>query len=286
MHRVLFLFPLWTWGPLFFTTLINATAEKALQEFNTLLKLSKSELQDLTDEFVILSPRAVMFSGLIWSLIYVFQNIMGYESFYGANGVGNVGLYSGILLGLPAYLIGSILPYYTWRLLRLVRRTLERVKSFNLFNLTPVYALSRLTALTGIAIVLMLSLTLVTFPIEMVNVSVTAVLGVQMLLAVAAFILPLRSVNQKLVAVKQGLLAEHQERVGQTLARLHQAVGAIPIKKVSEIEAALNALVVEERILRKVPTWPWRSETLREFVSALLIPMILWAVQLMLARNL
>jgi hypothetical protein len=283
-EKLLFLFPLWMWGPLAIITYLDKASIQAIDDFSPLLSFSSQKKSSLITKFTHLPYKAVLFSGLFWTLIYVVQNYYGFESFYGANKVGPWGIALGIISGLPAYLFGSILAYYAFRLLRLVHSTLERVESFDLFNLGPVYAFSRLTALTGMSIILMLSLTLLIYPIELADPSVLSVLILQMLLAVAAFVLPLRSVNRKLSTIKGKSLADHQKRAGVMLNRLHQSIDEDKLKDAGRVEAALNSLHVEEKILRKVSTWPWRTETLREFISAIFLPMIIWGIQQLAAR--
>ena len=51
--------------------------------------------------------------------------------------------------------------------------------------------------------------------------------------------------------------------------------------------AELNDRLAEElRIIQGASTWPWSPTTLRAFLTAVLLPMFLWATQQVLSRTL
>jgi hypothetical protein len=43
-------------------------------------------------------------------------------------------------------------------------------------------------------------------------------------------------------------------------------------------------LQIEQDVLRKIPTWPWEPGAFRALVAALLLPVAVWAIQVLLAR--
>ena len=54
----------------------------------------------------------------------------------------------------------------------------------------------------------------------------------------------------------------------------------------NERHKALSSLEIERAVLERVPTWPWERGTLRSLVAAILIPLLVWAIQAVLQRYL
>jgi hypothetical protein len=52
------------------------------------------------------------------------------------------------------------------------------------------------------------------------------------------------------------------------------------------LNKTLASLVVERELLAKIPTWPWQPGALTGFLTALLLPIILWLIQRILERML
>jgi hypothetical protein len=160
------------------------------------------------------------------------------------------------------------------------------VRDFDLFRLEPVYAFSRLTSRTGIAWIALFSFSLAVFPIELMNPIVIGTWTLQMLLAVAAFVLPLQVVHRRLVAGKRRLLAEHDQRLKSTLELVHHTVDRQEVDQFGQLDSVMKVLQAERDMLNRLPTWPWRAETLRGFLSAIAAPILLLLVQLALERML
>jgi len=158
------------------------------------------------------------------------------------------------------------------------------VKQFDLFQLEPIYAFSALTSRTGASWVILISLTLLTVPIQAAPFPTLALLIVQLVLAIAAFVLPLRIVNNRLVSEKRRLLAELDQRVKGTLASLHRCFDENALAEVAQINSAIVGLNAERDILTRIPTWPWRAGMLTGFLSIVILPIMLFILQLVLAR--
>jgi hypothetical protein len=228
--------------------------------------------------------RAVIISGAVWTIVYVAFTSLALDSMYTAYGFGRLAEVTNIVRGWISFFIGSAFYYHTLRQLRLVNRTVKMVREFDLFLLEPVYAFSALTSRTGVAWVIMISLTLLIAPIEAAPFPTFALLAVQLILAVAAFVLPLRTVNSRLVAEKRRLLAELDQRVKGTLASLHRCFDTHSLAEVTQLNSALVGLGAERDILARIPTWPWRAGMLTGFLSIVVLPILLFILQLVLAR--
>jgi hypothetical protein len=278
------LYPVWLWGPLTIMTYLNSVSLKALSNFRPLLKLDDEQFNRLKYEFTTMPPRGVFFSGLFWCIVYVGLNYVSYDAFFVKYGLGPLGMVVTFLSGLLSFATVSAVYYHALRQLSLVNRTVMVAQSFNLFRIEPVYAFSRLTSQTGISWMIMLSLTLLLYPFQIANMLVLAILIFQVGLALAAFVLPLRVVNRRLVAGKRRLLAEFNQRLESLLDRLHRFVDGNTVEDVYQLESAMNALSAEREILNRIPTWPWRAGTLTGFLSAIVLPIVLFVVQLIIAK--
>jgi hypothetical protein len=280
---ILLLYPLWLWGPLAIMTYLNSISVEALSSFRPLLDVEEERLRRVKYEFTTMPARSVILSCVIWSIVYVILVYLN-RGVFAAYGMGTFFTLILLLEGLLSFSTASAIYYHSLRQLRLVNRTVRMVKKVNLFQIDPVYAFSRVTSRTGISWMIMLSLTLLTFPVELTNVPVLAILVLQVLLALAAFVLPLRFVNQYLVSEKRSLVAELNQRVERTLERLHRHLDENELGEVAELNEAITALNAERDILTSIPTWPWRAGTLTGFLSALILPIILFLLQLVLEK--
>jgi hypothetical protein len=281
---LVFLFPLWLWGPFTIITYLNGIAREALAAFATLLDLSEGQVRELTDEFTTMPNRAVVLSGVVWAWIYFGFTYAAYRSFYVNYGLGP--LLTGVLIGtgLVTYSLGSIIYYHSLRQLQLVHRTMKMVKHFNLFHLDPVYSFSQVTSRTGIAWVILLTLTLLTFPIRLAAAPMLILLALQVILAISAFVLPLQVVHRRLVLEKRILMADHQRQVETAIKRLHRNVESNELAEMVQLNSALTGLTTEREMLNKIPTWPWRAGMLKDFLSITVLPIILFLVQFGLGK--
>ena len=278
------MFPLWLWGPLAIVTYLNSVSVEALTNFRPLVEIPDETLGRLKYELTTMPARGVLISGAVWTIVYVVFTSLALESMYAAYGFGQLAEVTNIVRGWVSFFIGSAFYYHTIRQLILVNRTVRMVKQFDLFQLEPVYAFSALTSRTGVSWVILISLTLLTAPIQAAPFPTLALLVAQLVLGIAAFALPLRTVNSRLVSEKRRLLADLDRRVKATLASLHRCLDDQSLAEVAQLNGAMAGLNAERDILTKIPTWPWRAGMLTGFLSIVVLPIMLFILQLVLAR--
>ena len=278
------MFPLWLWGPLAIMTYLNSVSLEALTNFRPLMDIPDETVRRLKYEFTTMPARGVIISSAVWTIVYVVFTYLALDSMYAAYGFGRLSVGTSIVRGWISFFIGSAIYYHTIRQLRHVNRTVTMVKQFDLFQLEPIYAFSALTSRTGVSWVILLSLTLLTVPIQAAPFPTLALLIVQLVLAIAAFVLPLRIVNSRLVSEKRRLLAELDQRVKGTLASLHRCLDDNALAEVAQLNSVIVGLSAERDILTKIPTWPWRAGVLTGFLSIVVLPIMLFILQLVLAR--
>lgn len=283
-NALLLLFPLWLWAPLAIITYLNRVSRDALSNFGVLLDYTPERMKNLEYEFTTMPPKPVILSAIFWAVMYLIFNLLAYQTVYVAIGYGQIMTVMNIIEGLITFLIGSVIYYHSLRQLRLVDRTVRMVRQFDLFRLDPVYAFSLLTSQTGMAWMLLLTLTLLMIPIQIALIPSIIMLSFQVGLAVAAFVLPLRIVNRRLVSEKRGLLAAVDQRVRSTLERLNRSFDEDNFDRMDELNTALTSLNTEREILAKIPTWPWRAGVLSAFLSVVVLPIALFILQLLISK--
>jgi hypothetical protein len=283
-HGTMLLFPLWQWGTLAAVTYLNMTSDATLSSFSPLLDSDDDALKKIKYEFTTMPTRGVILSGVTWILAYLLLNYLTYDAFYVGYGLGNSLRMFIFLEGLIGYSTGSVIYYHSIRQLWLVNGTVKMVKQFNLFHLDPVHAFSRLTSRTGISWMFLLGLTLLLFPLDLARGPILALLGFQVVLALAAFVLPLRFVNYHLVSEKRRLLAELNQQIGWTVERLHHSLDQNEVDEAAQLGNALMGLNTEREILMDISTWPWRTGTMTAFLSAIVLPIVLLLLQIVIQK--
>jgi len=280
----LLMFPFWLWGPLAFMTYLNSVSLESLTDFRPLMGIPDEAAHRLQYEFTTMPARGVIVSSGVWTIVYALFSFLALDNMFTAYGLG--GLTQGVTLagGWISFFIGSAIYYHTLRQLRLVNRTVKTVMRFDLFQLEPVYAFSALTSRTGVSWVILISLTLLTAPIQAAPIPALTLLIAQLVLAVAAFVLPLRIVNSRLVSEKRRLLAELDQRVKGALTSLHRCLDENALAEVAPLNSVIVGLNAEREILAKIPTWPWRAGMFTGFLSIVVLPILLFILQLALAR--
>jgi len=283
-NKLLLVFPLWQWGTLAAITYLNMTSEAILPSFRELLDIDDDMLEKLKYEFTTLPTQGVILSGIVWVLAYLVLTYLSYDTIYVRYEFGNTFKVFIFLEGLIGYSTGSVIYYHSIRQLWLVSRTVKMVKRFNLFRLGPVYAFSRLTSQTGISWMFLLGLTLLLFPLDLAKGLTVAILVFQVMMALVAFVLPLRFVYHHLVLEKRRLLGELNQQIELTVKRLHLSLDKDEVDGASQIGNALMGLNSEREILMDISTWPWRTGTLTAFLSAIFLPIVLLLIQIVIQK--
>ena len=276
---ILFLFPLWLWGSLAIITYLDSLSLRAISEFEPLLQISSETKHRLEYEFTTMPARSVLLSAVAWAVVFVLSWFVGFAPAVTVYGLGSLATRASFIAGFISFSIGSVIYYHSVRQLRLVSRTVQMVDQFDLFLLEPAYSFSVLTARTGISWVALLTLSLLTFPLEVGGITEISYLILQVALALGAFLLPLRFVNRRLVLEKRGQLVELDQRTKAALARLHQRIDENDLSEIPRLNDVLKGLTTEREILERIPTWPWRPGLLAGFLSVIVIPIVLFLLQ-------
>ena len=160
--------------------------------------------------------------------------------------------------------------YHTLHQLRMVSVIHSRAAGVNLFQPTPLYAFSRLTAQTGVALLLMNYFSVLTDPATFVNPALIALTIFASVGAVACFVVPLWEMHDRIVREKGRLRAEADARLDATIQELYRRADARRLTGIDQVQLLMTSLVTTREVLAKIRTWPWELGTLTGFGSALL----------------
>jgi hypothetical protein len=181
-------------------------------------------------------------------------------------------------------LVIPILLYNTVRQLLLVTRIHRMATHVDLFQPQPLYAFSALSASAGVGLLLFNYYSAITDPTTFTNPIWYAVFGISAVLAIAFFVLPLYGMHRRIVAEKDRLEAEAGERLRATIADLHRQVDQQKLNDADALNKTLSSLALERQLLERMPTWPWQTDTFRGFLTALVLPIVLWLITRVLER--
>jgi hypothetical protein len=169
--------------------------------------------------------------------------------------------------------------------LRMVERIYGRVGKIRLFRSKPLYAFSGLTARTGVGFLLVMYYVAAVRPdLAFGNTTLRALLVAMVPIAIASFVLPLRGIHLRIAAEKSRALAEATSRFEALIARLHERIDKEILEDADKLNMQITGVVAERDALSRLSTWPWDTATVTGFVSALVVPLLLWVITHVLDR--
>jgi hypothetical protein len=268
---------------------LDEAAERALKKFRPALEVNKEEYAELRYRLTTTPARPMLLftlagfalNVLIFLLFPDAQTLLDYTT--GATSlIIAFGLQS-LNMGLP-----FALAYHTIHQLRLVSHIYAEHAKVNLFDLSPLYAFSVLTSQTAVGVIFYNFIWTLTIPGGM-SFRVGGILfGIPFsILNIITFMWPLLGIHGRLVQEKQRLLRENSQLLETTIAEQYRRVQASELHSIDELhvtKANLEILEIGRSMLIRIPTWPWQPGTLRGFVTALLLPLVVFVLQFVIQR--
>lgn len=182
-------------------------------------------------------------------------------------------------LYLMSWWVGSFTVYHTIHQLRMISRTYGELKEINLFQLHPLYALSNVTARTSVGFIIYMLCWNIAQPDTFQQPGAVAMALPLIILGGVTFLLPLWGIHKRLVAEKERRLDELGARTANAIRQLEQQVDAGDSANAIQSKDVLGGIETAQRMMERIPTWPWQPETIRLLITALLLPIVLFAVQ-------
>ena len=148
----------------------------------------------------------------------------------------------------------------------------------------PLYALSRLTSYSAVAVQLVQCNWIAGNPAILRSPGALMNILAWDALAIVIFLWPLWGAHRMLADAKGRMTGELGVRVAQASADLRQAVDDGAMDRMAPLKDALLGLEASLRVVERSSTWPWQPETPRLVVSAVLLPLGAWLLQRLLDR--
>lgn len=264
---------------------LDNSAEEALADFRPAMAVDDRQFAELKYRFTTLAARPTLIAALLGGLYGVsYLQIASPEELAATKFLSSL---PASILGVTELALGygaaAIFIYHSIRQLRMVSRTYTTHARVDLFNLRPMHSLSRLAARTAIG------LAIPSYAWGFVNVSVesgtvnpgaTSIFELVTFstIIVLMFIWPLVGARRLLRQAKAQAIVEVQQQFKATVSELHRRREAGEFEGMGGINEALDGLMKEQAVLSKISTWPWQSDTFRAVASAILLPIVVWAI--------
>ena len=264
---------------------LDSRADAALATLRPIVKASDEDYRRLRYQLITLPARPALLASLVAVISIVLLNLAT-DSFRDFGGLGAFPVSRAVIYVtyIGAWWVVAAFLVHTVHQLKTIHLIYTRHTRINLFNMRPLYGLSGVAALTGA------SLTIVTYGWMAINpdlfgnaISMAIVLPITVL-ALATFLWPLLGVHRLLEEAKGQLLDECSLRIESAITVLHQRVDGERLEGMDDLNKTIASLEIEQNLLDRIPTWPWRPETVRLLITALALPLGLWFIQYVLQR--
>jgi hypothetical protein len=171
--------------------------------------------------------------------------------------------------------------------LRLVARIHREATALDPFDRTSLYAFSSLTVRTGIAYVVGGYYTLVfNGAFQSGNVVGIAVLAGVFAIGTACFVLPLWGMHERLSHEKGTLMRGVERRASRLGEELYRRIDAGEFDTTKAVSDSIVGVTDLRKRVADIPTWPWRPQVLSGFLSALVLPVVIFLITKALASQL
>jgi hypothetical protein len=271
------MFPaLWLPSNLLFWLWLDGLAKSAIGAFASGMGKNEQETKKIYIDFISISEPIGLVLLIVGFAVGIGDSIQRATSF----GVTQLPLV--LLISLGPILGGFFELSALFRLLRqliLVNALYKNVKKINLFNLWPIYALSRY----GYTIALLFILATVVIDLVLTLIGAQA-LGLTyivytLIVSLVVFIAPLLGINNRLRNEK----ADELQRLGIQLNSVYnETESAVRSRKLAKVPALRNAsaaLNEQMEAVQKVATWPWNPGSLRNLFLPVFLPLALAVLQ-------
>jgi hypothetical protein len=267
---------------------LNSASRRALATFRPILDVTDEESIQL--EYVLNTiPRWAGILAVLAGAFLGFTSVYLRPESWGVSAAPSLGLTA--LITTVAN-VGAILwVLHTIRQLRAVDRIHGMPKNINPFHREPLYAFSALTLPTAIGGLLPVYTYLflayylgVLGPLPFPSAFEAAGFGLVIVLALAAFILPLSSMHRRLAQEKARLVTEADQRYSAIVDRFNDEFDQARFKDLEATSRAIASLTSQRDALGRISTWPWRPETFRSLLTTIALPILLYIASRLVGR--
>jgi hypothetical protein len=261
---------------------LDKVAANAFTKFRPTMVISEQQAADLYHELTNLRARPVRILSLAGGAAALLM-IAGTEHGYIQVERGYFGSSVAAQLYWRAALIADQivfwnLIYHTIHQLRVVNLIYTKYAKIDLFNLSPLYVFSRLTACTALSMILIAYLWVATYPWLSSDFLVIGSWLIGILAAMAGFVLPLLGIHRRLVEEKLRWKVEAGRWLKVSITDFHQAIAECRLEEVDARLKVIEGVNREQILLDQIPTWPWQPGMVRGLTTTVVVPVLLWLI--------
>jgi hypothetical protein len=266
---------------------LDNVASSALRTFRPALATSEAEYVELEYQLTTMPARNTLLASLAGLFLFVVLAVFAADpaslALMKLNTSAPASLLELVLLLVQWSTFGALI-YHTIHQLRLVSRIYTTATHINLFRLGALYAFSRLSALNAISWIVIPYAGIASTPGVLGLGSVIATNIPLTILAIIVFVWPLLGIHRLLEAEKSRLQSEAGQQLESTIAKLHQRLQSNDLNDIVALKNGVEAIIMEQSALAKSRTWPWQLGTISGLGAALVLPLILWFLERVLAQ--
>lgn len=170
--------------------------------------------------------------------------------------------------------------------LRVIADVYARFLRFDVLAPQSLFALANLAVRAALAVLAMQYVFVGANPDVLRSRAVVGQLLAWQALAVVLFVAPLWDAHRRLARAKAQLGREVGMRLERAVRALHAALDEGRTADAAALKDVLAGLETARQAVARASTWPWEAEAPRLLVSALLLPLVAWAIQQTLGRAL
>jgi hypothetical protein len=260
---------------------------RAMDQFAPLLADDPGTVSHLRSRLASMPARPVFWLSVAFAAFIVFIFVIGDEVAY--EGMAHPAAYACIMpLVVFSYSFAGVMALFGVRLLRTIGMAYRSVDNISVFRQEPLHAFSGVTLRASLFFLLIANLNFLSVAVDPAReapIAIDLVLSlITIAFAVATFIIPLVGVHRRLRDKKQRVLDENGQHLEEVSVRLYRSIDAGSMADMEAFEKATASLYRIRSEVRGAHTWPWAPGTLRTFLTAVLLPMLLWAGQYWLTQ--
>lgn len=182
--------------------------------------------------------------------------------------------------------VGYIAIYMIIRAFYLINGIYQGLRTVNIYDLGPLYALSVYSAWLVVFVIIHAYMLCILAP-SLFEFAFHYFLLIDFLLVVllfAIFWFPVRRVNRILIMEKRRLLKDANLRIEHTFALLHARIDQQEFQHIVQLRETLQSLMIEKGFIESLRTWPWKPGTLTGLLSVIVLPLLISLVTEIITR--
>lgn len=248
-----------------------------LTKFEPAVSMPANEYRKISDKFINFSPKE---GWLFTAASIAFTPFaISYAAPYQQSGISQI-----VFIASSIFMFSLVFMFivFLFRAMRLTRVLYAKIENLNIYNLNALYAFSGLTSRVGIFFIISVSMSYFTnvflSPAPQVE-SFLFFTSLNTVLALAAFIYPLLGIHSRLVAQKEVVSEDINRRLEKAQLKFLKLIDTESYSGATDLKSSISALLELRHEVAHMSTWPWDPSTMRSFITALFLPIILWIIQ-------